>query len=460
MGVFKSYDIRGVYPTELDATMARKIGVGLGKHFSGLPENAGRGPLRLVVGRDMRTSAPEMTAAFIDGLLAAGHNVVDIGMVTTPCQYFAIQRLGADGGIMVTASHNPPQYIGFKVSRELAIPISKDTGLGDVEKILEEPAPEVAPGQKTEQNVDKEYLDFLVGMAHETKPIKIAVDASNGMAGKYIGALLERLGCPMEGIYLEPDGTFPNHEADPLKPENLRDLVALVQKSGAAIGFCYDGDADRVAIVDETGEMIGCDFITALLCTDSLKGNAGKAVTYDLRSSKVVKEVIEENRGKAVKSRVGHSHVKRLMRSIGAVSGGELSGHYYFQMQDRETFYADSALVATVRLINILSSTGKKVSELLAPMRRYYHTGEVNFQIDDKDAALAEIRSTFADAKIDDLDGVSIEYADWWCNVRPSNTEPLLRLTLEGNTPKLRDDSFAKVLGVLNKYGHQVKGGH
>ncbi|QDU63785.1 Phosphomannomutase/phosphoglucomutase [Planctomycetes bacterium Pan216] len=460
MGVFKSYDIRGVYPNELDAAMARKIGAALGKYYADLPENAGKDKLHIVVGRDMRTSAPEMSASFIEGLRSRGHDVTDIGMVTTPCTYFAIQRLGADGGIMVTASHNPPQYIGFKVSRELAIPISKDTGLGQVETMLDDTVPETSSGELKSIDLTDAYLDFLVGLAKDLKPLRIAADASNGMAGKYLPALFDRLPCQLEGIFLDPDGTFPNHEADPLKAENLDDVRKLVKASGAAIGFCYDGDADRVAIVDDQGEIVGCDMITALLAQFELAGNPGRAATYDLRSSKVVAEVIEQAGGVPFRARVGHSHMKQLMRRENAICGGELSGHYYFQLHDKETYFADSALVATVKLLNILSATGKPISELLAPMKKYFHTGEVNFKIDDKEGALAAIKETFSDGTQDELDGVSVDYPDWWLNVRPSNTEPLLRLTLEGDTAAKRDEGFERVLGVLNKFGERATGGH
>lgn len=460
MGVFKSYDIRGVYPRELDEAMGLKIGVALGAYLRGLPENKAKDRLRVVVGRDMRTSAPSMAKALTDGLLASGVDVVDIGMVTTPCTYFAIQRLGADGGVMCTASHNPAQYIGYKVSRELAIPISFDSGLHEVEKMLDRVPKSEKKGRLETADVSEAYIDFLVSLGRGLGPIKVAADASNGMAGAFLPRLFEKLPAKLEGIYLDPDGTFPNHEADPLKTENLKDLIRLVREKNADIGFCFDGDADRVAIVDETGEVVGCDLITALIATDVLADNAGKPVTYDLRSSKVVREVIEEHGGEAVRSRVGHAHVKQAMRKIGAVSGGELSGHYYFRLEDKNVFFADSALVACMRLLNILSRTKKKVSELIAPMKKYFHTGEINFQVADKEGCLAEIEKTFADGKQDKLDGVTVEYKDWWFNVRPSNTEPLLRLTLEGDSASLRDEGFARVLAVLEKYGKRATGGH
>lgn len=460
MGVFKSYDIRGVYPTELDADLARKIGVSLGKHYRTLPVNAGKSSLHLVVGRDMRQSAPEMAAALIEGLLDEGHNVTDIGMVTTPCCYFAIQRLSADGGIMCTASHNPPQYIGFKITREEAIPISFDTGLNMVQQRLGEPPTARYRGSLNKASLDHEYLEFIAGMARKLKPIRVAADCSNGMAGKYINKLFDQLPCELTAIYTEPDGTFPNHEADPLKEENLRDLIALVKETRAAVGFCFDGDADRVAVVDEKGDPVGCDLITALLAMDALESNPGRPITYDLRSSKVVADIIAQHGGQPIRSRVGHSHVKQSMREIGAVAGGELSGHYYFQLRDRVTYFADSALVACIRLLNVLSSSGKTMSELLAPMRKYHHTGEINFSIDDKEAALATVQKTFPDGRQDTLDGVSVQYDDWWVNVRPSNTEPLLRLTLEGNTPELRQEKLAVVEGILSKFGHRAQSSH
>lgn len=460
MKVFKSYDIRGVFPTELDAALGRKIGVALGRFYCGLEQNRGKQTLRIVVGRDMRTSAPEMAAALIDGLNAAGLDVLDIGMVTTPCQYFAIQRLGADGGVMCTASHNPPQYIGFKVSRELAIPVSFDTGLNQVADMLDEPAPTGRRGTITTTSVDDDYVAFLAAMGRNLKPLRVAADASNGMAGKYLPALFDKLPCDLEGLYLKPDGTFPNHEADPLKPQNLEDVCKLVRATGSAVGFCYDGDADRVAIVDETGAPIGCDLITALLAGEALHEQPGSQVAYDLRSSKVVPQTIVEHGGTPVRSRVGHSHVKQTMRQMGILCGGELSGHYYFQLHDRVTFYADSALVATMRLLNVLSAADKPLSQLIAPLRRYHHTGEINFQIEDKEAALAAVRQSFADARIDELDGVTVEYPDWWLNVRPSNTEPLLRLTLEGDTPQRRDAGSARIFALLERFGRRATGGH
>ena len=464
MAVFKSYDIRGIYPEQIDETLAGKIGRSMGRYFSGLKREDGKKSERktVVVGRDMRNAAPSVTKALIDGLTAAGCDVVDIGMVTTPCVYFAVQRLGADAGVCCTASHNPPKYVGFKVTRELAIPVSYDTGLNEVERRLDEPlATDIQPGAVTEKSLDEEYVDFVAGLAaSDMKPLKVAADASNGMAGKYLEDLFAKLPATLEGLYLEPDGNFPNHEADPLKAENLKDVQKLVQAGGADIGLCFDGDADRVAVVDEKGQAVGCDIVTALIAADLCKAHPGKDVMYDLRSSKVVAEVVKQAGGNPVRSRVGHSHVKQAMRKADALFGGELSGHYYSRLKDKGVFYADSALVGVVRLLNMLSRTDKTVSELVAPLMKYHHSGEVNFSVDDKDAALAAIAETFSDGKQDELDGVTVTYPDWWVNVRPSNTEPLLRLTLEGDTEEKKKAAYDRVVAVLQQFGDVASSSH
>jgi len=459
-GVFKSYDIRGIYPTPLNEDLGRKIGASLGRHYKQIPENASKKSLRIVVGRDARLSAPSMSAALIDGLTRAGVNVIDIGMTSTPAGYFANQHLGADGSVQVTASHNPPEYIGFKVCRELAIPLSYDTGLDDVEKHLEAALPSGTKGSVEKVDITHDYLTFLLKHAELKRPVRAAADASNGMAGQYLSELFERLKCPIQGMFLEPDGRFPHHEADPLKPENLAFLQKLTPASKAEVGFCYDGDGDRVAMVDEQGRMIGCDIVTAIIARDIAAKNPGKPITYDLRSSKTCRDAIASSGGAPVRVRVGHSHVKRQMREIDAVFGGELSGHYYFKLQDKAVFYADSALVATIKLLNILSAASEPLSAIAASLQKYHHTGEINFKIDDKEAALKAVQETFADGDQDFLDGVSVTYPTWWVNVRPSNTEPLIRLTLEGDTPELRDEKLADVEKILNRYGERVTGGH
>jgi phosphomannomutase len=459
-GVFKSYDIRAIYPDPLDENLARKIGASLGRYYKSIPENASKKNLRIVVGRDARLSAPSVSAAMIEGLTKAGLDVIDIGMTSTPAGYFANQHLGADGSVQVTASHNPPEYIGFKVCRELAIPLSYDSGLNEVERTIDEPLPAGPKGSVEQADVTADYLKFLLTHADLKRPVRAAADASNGMAGQYLTELFDQLGCPLQGMFLEPDGRFPHHEADPLKPENLAFLQKLTPASRAEVGFCYDGDGDRVAMVDEQGRMIGCDIVTAIIARDVAAKNPGRPITYDLRSSKVCRDVIAAGGGKPVRVRVGHSHVKRQMKEIDGVFGGELSGHYYFKLEDKAVFYADSALVATIKLLNILSESPEPLSEIVASMQKYFHTGEINFKIDDKEAALAAVQETFQDGDQDFLDGVSVTYPTWWVNVRPSNTEPLIRLTLEGDSPELRDEKLAAVEKVLTKYGERATSGH
>lgn len=455
MTVFRSYDIRGVYPSEIDNRFARDLGVALGRHFLGLAEHRGKTSLHLVVGRDMRESAAECAPELIEGLRSVGHRVTDIGMVTTPCLYFAVQRVEADGGVMCTASHNPAQYIGFKVCRELAIPIGYDAGLNEVEKIMGQPAPAATPGELKTVDLDDAYIEFLAALADGLRPIVVAVDGSNGMAGKFIGKLFSHFPVKLDGFYLEPDGSFPHHEADPSKVKNLAEVGERVRAIGANVGFCLDGDGDRLGVVDEKGEPVRGDLLAALLAQDALAAAPGTASAYDLRSSKVVREVIAAAGGRPLRSRVGHAHVKRLMAKEGAVFGSELSGHFYFQLHDRSAFYADSGLVALVRMLGIVSRADKPLSQMIEPLAKYTHTGEINFHVKDSSAAIAAIRKEFADGKQDELDGVSVDYPDWWFNVRASNTEPLLRLTLEGDTAALCEAGLQRVLAVLLRFGER-----
>jgi phosphomannomutase len=317
------------------------------------------------------------------------------------------------------------------------------------------PAPAATPGELKSVDLDDAYIEFLAKLAKDLRPIVVAVDGSNGLAGQFIGKLFAHFPVKLDGFYLEPDGTFPNHEADPSKVKNLEEVGERVRAIGANVGFCLDGDGDRLGVVDEKGEPVRGDLLAALLAQDALDVAPGTASAYDLRSSKVLREVISAAGGRPLRSRVGHAHVKKLMAEEGAVFGSELSGHFYFQLHDRSAFYADSGLVALVRMLGIVSRADKPLSQLIAPLAKYSHTGEVNFHIEKSAAALAAIREQFADGKQDELDGVSVEYDDWWFNVRASNTEPLLRLTLEGDTPELRQAGFERVLAVLLRFGKQ-----
>lgn len=453
MGIFRSYDIRGIYPEEIDISFARKLGLALGEHFRTLERNRGKDSLHFVVGRDMRASADACAPALIDGLCAAGHRVTDIGMVTTPCAYFAVQQLGADGGVICTASHNPAQYIGFKVCRELAVPMGHEAGLNEVEKRIQTAQPAAQRGTSKNLDIDQAYIDFLVGLSHNLAPLKIVVDASNGMAGKYLTDLFARFPMHFEGMFLEPDGTFPNHEADPSKPENLAAVAERVRATGAFAGFSLDGDGDRLGVVDERGEPIRGDIVAALLVEDMLAHDPGRPICFDLRSSKILEDVVQAHGGTPIRSRVGHSHIKKQMRELGSPFGSELSGHFYFALAGRELFYADSGLVALVRMLNVLSACKQALSERVAPLYKYSHSGEINFRVADQPGAIDAIRAAFGDGEPSELDGVSISYSDWWFNVRSSNTEPLLRLTLEGDTPELRQRGLERVRAVLQRFG-------
>ena len=444
-GIFKAYDIRGIYPDQLDETTAFRVGY----HFRDLldEEDLARGPV-VVVSRDMRSHSIPMTRALKDGLRARGVSVIDIGVADTPQNYFGIGYLGASGGIQVTASHNPAIYNGFKMSRRDAIPVSYETGIDRLEELVN--TSDVAinlPPQagEEERSVFDEYTQHvLVEMTVSEPRLKLAADAANGMATIYL-PILEQLNVDLVPLYFELDGTFPNHEANPLKHENLVDTENAVKEHGCDLGVAFDGDADRAILIDETGRFISADKITGLLAPRFLENEPGAAIVYDLRSSWATKEAIEEAGGKPIRERVGHSFMKATMREHDSPFGGELAGHFYF----RRNYTADSSIMILIEALNHLRETGKPLSELVAPLERYSATGEINFHVDDKDAMIRQLAEVFSDGEIDYLDGVTVQYDDWWFNVRPSNTEPLLRLVLEGRTRELMDDKKELLLSYL-----------
>jgi phosphomannomutase len=445
-GVFKAYDVRGVYPDELDETLAYAVGF----HFREIlePEDQARGTC-VVVSHDMRSSSPSMSEALCDGLRAAGVAVVHIGLATTPMNYFAIGYLGTSGGIQVTASHNPAKYNGFKLSRRDAIPVSSETGIARLEALVRAQAPPRAPARAgiERREIAAAYREHVLSFVRESGPrLKVAVDVANGMATLYRG-LLEELGIELVPLFFGLDGSFPNHEANPLKPENLRDLRRAVQAQGCALGIAFDGDADRAIFVDDEAQIVGADLITALLARPFLERFPGAPIVYDIRSSWVTREEIQAAGGQPVRERVGHSFMKATMRRLGSPFGGELAGHFYY----RENYFADSAIITAIEVLNILRSTGKRLSELLRPLRRYAGTGEVNFHVEDKAAMIRLLAEVFSDGAIDYLDGITVEYADWWFNVRPSNTEPLLRLVMEARTPELLALEKERVLAILGR---------
>lgn len=447
MGIFKAYDIRGLYPQELDAALARRIG----QAFARLLEAR-----RLVVGRDMRTHSPELAQAVGAGMQDAGCDVLDIGLASTPMAYWAIGAHDVDGGLNVTASHNPGQYNGMKLCGRGATPISAANGILDIERACKSkaPPPVEARGRVERREWLADYAQHVARFADLARPVELAIDAANGMAAYTLPSILERVPrARAECLFMELDGTFPNHEANPLKEENLVPVQELVRAQGAELGVSFDGDADRCCFVDESGRTVPADLMTALLARDLLARNPGAAVVYDLRSSWVVKEEIERAGGNALRDRVGHSFIKATMRKHGALFGGELSGHFYF----RENFTCDSGVIAMLSALNLLSRRPQKLSELARDLRRYHATGEINFHVPDKARAIATLRETFADGRQDELDGITVEYGDlaaddwWWFNVRASNTEPLLRLNLEARKARTRDRRRDQLVALLGE---------
>jgi phosphomannomutase len=440
MSVFKAYDIRGVYPTEIDEKLAWRIGAALVQLLKAK---------RLVVGRDMRKSAPAIQKAVIDGVTAHGCDVIDIGLVSTPMAYFGIGSLAADGGLTTTASHNPPQYIGAKICRAGAVPMSNQTGIGELEQLVKDelkPAAGTRRGSVATVDVRADFQKHMRRFIGKWRPLKAVIDTANGMGGLEVPIVLDGTTLQWQGLFLEIDGTFPNHEANPLKDTNIVDLKREVLAQKADVGFAFDGDADRCCVVDEKGERVGADLVTALLAQEFLAKEKGAAVVYDLRASRVVPEEITRLGGRPLRERVGHSFIKATMRKENASFAGELSGHFYF----RDFFFSDCGTLAMVHVLNRMSRETKPLSELIAPLRRYAGTGELNFEVKDPDATVRAIRAGYAGGQQDELDGISVVYPDFWFNVRKSNTEPLLRLMLEARTPALRDakrDELAKLIG-------------
>ena len=466
--VFKAYDIRGTYPDPLDEKMAWQIGYGVSKYLVHDAQAAGdNSPMmrNIVVGRDMRKSSPGLTKALIQGINDHGGNVIDVGLVDTPLIYFAVNHLDCAGGVMTTASHNPPQYNGFKVSKRKAKPVGEATGLAEVRKhaaMVDRLTVQAASGRSEKRDLWEPYARHVrsfLDLSGSRKTMHVVIDASNGMAGTMVPIVFGKKG-PLEAVsgldiielnFDNTKGEFA-HEPNPLVAANLAQLQKKVVEKKADLGICFDGDADRCVIVDEKGGIVGCDHLTAVLASWFLKkaGKAsGQAVVYDLRSTKAVSEEIVKAGGKPIRSRVGHVFLKAAMSEHKAVFGGELSGHFYF----RDNFNADSGAIAMAVVLTMLRQSGKKMSQLVSPVRRYAQSGEINFHIEDKDGALKALKDQFGGAgKVDELDGVTIDNFDkqgWWCNVRKSNTEPLLRLNLEARDRKTLDNMLGKVSPLL-----------
>ncbi|HEY3207675.1 MAG TPA: phosphomannomutase/phosphoglucomutase [Gaiellaceae bacterium] len=441
--VFKAYDVRGIYREELDEDGAYAIGRAYVEQFE---------PSKIAVGHDMRTSSPAMAAAFTDGAADAGADVLDLELVGTEMVYFAVGELDLDGGAAVTASHNPKEYTGMKIVRRGALPVGGESGLLDIRDRALHVSGRDATGRRgavVEHDIWPAYVERVLSFVDvdAIDPLRIVIDAANGMGGVMLPPVLERLPVDTVRCFFEPDGTFPNHEPNPLLPENREFIVAKTLEEGADFGVAFDGDADRCFFVDDSGEFVPGDFVTALLAQAVLEKEPGAKVIYDLRASWAVPETVERAGGVPLVNRVGHAFIKHRMREEGAAFGGEVSGHYYF----REFSQADSGVVPFLLMLELVSKKKQKLSEVLAGYRRqYFITGELNTPVADVDAKLQELERRFgAEGELSHLDGVSVDAGDWHMNVRPSNTEPLLRLNLEARTPELMERKRDEVLATI-----------
>jgi phosphomannomutase len=428
--IFKAYDVRGLYGEEIDGDVAEAIGRAFALVLADLADKPA-GELRIGLGRDMRLSAPELAARYSDGMVAEGATVLDAGQVGSEMLYFLVGSRELDGGLMCTASHNPKAYTGAKLVKQGAIALSGDAGIQDVRKRIEAGLEEPSGGGSVEEvDILEDFQEAALRFidAEKVKPLRVVVDGGNGMAGPMVGPLLERLGLDLVTHYWKPDGEFPDHEPNPLLPENREFIMRKVVEQQADLGIAWDGDADRCFFIDDTGKFVDGDFLTALLAESLLRKSPGEAILYDLRASRAVADTVERAGGTAHPNRVGHAFFKTRMRDEGAMFGGEVSGHYYF----RDFYCADSGTIPALLILELLSVEGRRMSELLEPYRsRYFISGEINSEVEDADARLKEIEERYSDARIDHLDGISVDYDDWHFNVRSSNTEPLVRLCVE-----------------------------
>jgi phosphomannomutase len=429
--IFKAYDIRGLYGEQIDGDVAEQIGRAFVRVLAGLAGKA-PGELRIGLGRDMRLTAPELSARYRDGMAREGAHVLDAGMVGTEMLYFLVGSRGLDGGLMCTASHNPKAYTGAKLVRAGAVALSGDHGIGDVRRAIEDGLGDGPGGGRVEQvDVSADFRAAALRFVDpgNVRPLKVVVDGGNGMAGPMVGPVLERLGLDLVTTCWEPDGAFPDHEPNPLLEENRRFIVDRVRATGADLGIAWDGDADRCFFIDDGGRFVDGDFLTAILAEHLLaKSPDGGAILYDVRASRAVPDTVARAGGRAHANRVGHAFFKTRMREEGAIFGGEVSGHYYF----RDFFNADSGTIPALLVLEKLSVEGRRMSDLLEPYRsRYFISGEINSEVPDAAARMAGLERRYGDARISHLDGVSVDYDDWHFNVRASNTEPLLRLCLE-----------------------------
>jgi phosphomannomutase len=449
--IFKAYDVRGLYGKQIDADVAYRVGRAFARVLGQL-EDKPPTALEVGLGRDMRLSSPALAPRYVDGLRDEGADVIDIGMVATEMLYFAVGSRDLDGGLCCTASHNPKEYTGAKLVRRHAIALSGDSGIGEIRELVsqDELGPPVEPpGALREVDVGPDFREAALGFIDPDKvrPMKVVLDGSNGMAGPMVGPILDSF--PIEQIqtYWEPDGDFPGHGPNPLIEESRRFIIEKLLEEEADLGIAWDGDADRCFFIDDTGVFVAGDFLTALLAQSICAKEPGARILYDVRASRAVRDAVEAAGGTADMNRVGHAFFKTRMRDEGAAFGGEVSGHYYF----RDFHNADSGTIPALLILELLSERGAKMSELLRPLReRYFISGEINSEVDDQQGKMDEIEERYSDGEVSHLDGVSIDYDDWHFNVRPSNTEPLLRVNLESLvSPEHMEEKRDEVLGVI-----------
>jgi phosphomannomutase len=437
--IFKAYDIRGVYPDELDDDIARRVG----NAFVAFTR-----PEVVVVGRDMRPSSGSLSAAFAEGATLAGADVIELGLISTDLIYFASGKLDAPAA-MFTASHNPSQYGGIKLSRAGAAPVGQDTGLGDVKAMVASGLLERAEerGRIEQRDLIPEYVQHVHSFVDvdALRPLRVVADTANGMGGVVVPAVFADLPFDLSILYPELDGTFPNHPADPTQPENLKDLQRAILDTTADVGLAFDGDADRMVLVDDQAQPVSGSITTAMLATSMLEKHPGETIVHNLIVSKAVPEIVREMGGTPVRSRVGHSFIKQVMAETGAIFGGEHSAHFYF----RDNYRADSGIIAAMLVLELLSRAGEPLSQLRRPFERYVQSGEINTRVDDPQAVIERVAVAYSSAQQDRLDGLTVDLGDWWFNLRPSNTEPLLRLNLEARDAASCQAHTAEVLALV-----------
>jgi phosphomannomutase len=438
--IFKAYDIRGTYPHQLNEAIAHRIGRGLVEYLR---------PQSVAVGRDMRLSSPQIWGGLTRGITEGGADVIEIGLVSTDCLYFTVGKYGYDAGVMITASHNPPEYNGFKMCKEDAVPLSGESGIDQIKDLVIRDDFPTSPrrGEVKKRDVSQAFVEHILSFIkkEKMKPFKIVIDAGNGMAGKIVPQLFSYLPCKLIPMFFELDGSFPNHPASPIEPENIAPLRERVLAEKADLGAAFDGDADRMFLVDENANPLGGDMVTALVAKSLLRKEKGATILYNLICSKTVPQVIRNQGGKAIRTRVGHALIKPLMRKHDAVFGGEHSGHFYF----KNNWFADSGLIALVVCLELISEEGQPLSALVDSIDSYFRSGEINSRVDDTPDKLRQVEKHFSGGTKDHLDGLTIDFDQWWFNLRPSNTEPLLRLNVEATSKDILQRKTDELLKLI-----------